>query len=31
LTQQLDEYSSIVALIPTADGGSAALGMYMKY
>ncbi|WP_292519151.1 hypothetical protein [Methanoculleus sp.] len=30
-TQRLDEYSSIVALIPTADGGSAVLGMYMKY
>lgn len=30
-TQRLDEYSNIVALIPTADGGSAVLGMYMKY
>ncbi|NLA31958.1 MAG: hypothetical protein GX880_09115, partial [Methanomicrobiales archaeon] len=30
-TQRLDEYSIIVALIPTSDGGSAALGMYMKY
>lgn len=30
-TQRLDEYSSIVALIPTSDGGSAVLGMYMKY
>jgi hypothetical protein len=30
-TQRLDEYSSIVALIPTTDGGSAVLGMYMKY
>ncbi|MCM2465189.1 hypothetical protein DIC75_02445 [Methanoculleus sp. CWC-02] len=30
-TQRLDEYSRAVALIPTADGGSAVLGMYMKY
>ena len=30
-TQRLDEYSRVVALIPTADGGSAVLGMYMKY
>lgn len=30
-TQRLDEYSSIVALIPTTDEGSAVLGMYMKY
>ena len=30
-TQRLDEYSSVVALIPTSDGGSAVLGMYMKY
>ena len=30
-TQRLDEYSNIVGLIPTADGGSAVLGMYMKY
>ncbi len=30
-TQRLDEYSSVVALIPTTDGGSAVLGMYMKY
>jgi len=30
-TQQLDEYSRVVALIPTSDGGSAVLGMYMKY
>ena len=30
-TQRLDEYSTIVALIPTTDGGSAVLGMYMKY
>jgi len=30
-TQRLEEYSRVVALIPTADGGSAVLGMYMKY
>ncbi|SCL74704.1 hypothetical protein L21_0587 [Methanoculleus chikugoensis] len=30
-TQRLDEYSRVVALIPTSDGGSAVLGMYMKY
>ncbi len=30
-TQRLDEYSRIVALIPTSDGGSAVLGMYLKY
>jgi hypothetical protein len=30
-TQRLDEYSRVVALIPTADGGSAVLGMYIKY
>ncbi|PKL63437.1 MAG: hypothetical protein CVV31_01185 [Methanomicrobiales archaeon HGW-Methanomicrobiales-2] len=30
-TQRLDEYSRVVALIPTADGGSVVLGMYMKY
>lgn len=30
-TQRLDEYSRVVALIPAADGGSAVLGMYMKY
>ena len=30
-TQRLGEYSSIVALIPMIDGGSAVLGMYMKY
>ncbi len=30
-TQRLDEYSRVEALIPTADGGSAVLGMYMKY
>ncbi|MFA7198229.1 MAG: hypothetical protein WC093_02965 [Methanoculleus sp.] len=30
-TQRLEEYSRVVPLIPTADGGSAVLGMYMKY
>ncbi len=30
-TQRLDEYSRVVSLIPTSDGGSAVLGMYMKY
>ena len=30
-TQRLDEYSRVVALTPTSDGGSAVLGMYMKY
>ncbi|MCK9307124.1 MAG: hypothetical protein M0P17_06295 [Methanoculleus sp.] len=30
-TQRLDEYSRVMSLIPTADGGSAVLGMYMKY
>jgi len=29
--QRLDEYSRVLALISTADGGSAVLGMYMKY
>ncbi len=30
-TQRLDEYSRVMSLIPTADGGSAVLGMYLKY
>jgi len=30
-TQRLEEYSSVGTLIPTSDGGSAVLGMYLKY
>jgi len=29
--KRLDEYSTVVALIQTSDGGFAVLGMYMKY